>query len=180
MSEFGPAITVVLKHEGGYVDNPNDPGGATNWGISLRFLQNQPDGGLEVGDVDEDGDVDADDIRKMTRSDAVYIYRIHWWEKYQYRSFIDQEIANKVLDLSVNMGARQAHRLAQRAARACHRNLVEDGLLGPKSFSALNSLDPRVFLASLRSEQAGFYRLLAATRPKLKTFLKGWLRRAYT
>jgi lysozyme family protein len=62
MSDFNQAVKVILQHEGGYVDNPNDPGGATNYGISLRFLADHP----ESGDFNGDGEVDAEDIANMT------------------------------------------------------------------------------------------------------------------
>ena len=58
MGCFSKAITVILKHEGGFSNHSSDPGGATNYGISLRWLKSE---GL-YGDLDDDGDVDIDDI----------------------------------------------------------------------------------------------------------------------
>ena len=113
--DFSAAIKTVLKHEGGFVNDPDDPGGATNWGISLRFLKGQ---GLEVGDVDHDGDIDADDILKMSQSDAIAIYRQAFWVKNGYGSFPDHRVAAKTFDLCVNMGPRQAHKILQRAINA--------------------------------------------------------------
>ncbi len=63
MSNFEKAVEKVLEHEGGYVDHKNDPGGATNYGISLRFVKQST--GIDL-DVDGDGDIDADDIKAMT------------------------------------------------------------------------------------------------------------------
>jgi lysozyme family protein len=73
MAVFETAIDVVLRHEGGFVNNVHDSGGATNFGISLRFLRDYPGD----GDFDGDGDVDIDDIRKMTLTDAKRVYRKH-------------------------------------------------------------------------------------------------------
>ena len=71
MSHFDTAIKKVLKHEGGYVDHKNDPGGATKYGISLRFIK-QSNTDL---DLDNDGDIDADDIKEMTEDKAKEIYK---------------------------------------------------------------------------------------------------------
>lgn len=54
----------VLKVEGGYVDDPNDAGGATNWGISLRFVKQS---GVDL-DIDGDGDIDAEDMKALTKN----------------------------------------------------------------------------------------------------------------
>jgi lysozyme family protein len=172
MAKFSLAIGPLLKHEGGFVDHPSDPGGATNWGISLRFLR-----GLEdpYFDVDQDGDVDADDIKALTRAGAINIYREQWWERYNYGAIEHQALANKVLDLSVNMGPHRAHTLLQQAARAATGIVLRlDGALGPNTLRQVNSALSNELLAAYRSEAAGFYRSL--NKPD---FIKGWLNRAY-
>ncbi len=181
MSRFNLAIDTVLEHEGGYVNDPDDPGGATNFGISLRYLRKagELDGEL-IGDIDADGDVDIDDIRAMSREDAEHIYKVMWWDRHRYARIRDQALATKVFDLAVNMGARQAHRLLQRACRAAGRPLVEDGIIGRNTLAAVNGLDAEVLLAALRSEAAGFYRVLIARDPVRKKWETGWLRRAYS
>lgn len=181
---FQKALDVILEHEGGFVDDPDDPGGATNFGVSLRFLHSEgeldADGdGFHDFDFDKDGDVDAIDVRSMERFQAALIYREFWWDKYQYQ-LLPGEVAIKVFDLSVNMGARQAHKLLQRALRASGVEVVDDGLIGPATRRAIDETDLCALLPALRSEAAGFYRALTAARPPLKKYLKGWLRRAYS
>lgn len=180
---FSNAIETVLAHEGGFVDHPDDPGGATNWGVSLRWLVSLGDidldrDGFTDFDFDRDGDVDADDIRKMTREDAVEVYRIYWWERFEY-NLLPELIGPKTFDLAVNMGAHQAHKLLQRACRACDAPVVDDGVLGPVTRKAVFCADERALLTSLRSEAAGFYRGLVIAKPRFETFIAGWLRRAY-
>lgn len=174
MANFAAAIPHVLAHEGGFVNDPKDPGGATNYGISLRWLSTQ---GL-LGDFDADGDVDADDIRKMTRAQATEIYRTKWWNAYGYGSIDSQAVATKVFDLSVNMGPKQAHKLLQRALNRLGQPLTADGILGPKTLRATNQAKEHVLLAHLRDEAGNFYTDLANRRPELSKFLRGWLRRA--
>lgn len=179
------AVTATLKHEGGYVDDPDDPGGVTNWGISLRFARAQgeldADGdGWPDLDVDHDGDIDADDIRQMSRDQAILAYWGAFWVPGGYEEF-PGESGLKAFDLAVNTGPRQAHRIVQRALRANGHTLVDDGKLGRKSWDALARVDdPAAFWIAMRSEAAGFYRTLIAKRPRLAKYKRGWLNRAYS
>jgi lysozyme family protein len=178
MSKFADAMELVFKHEGGFVDHDDDPGGATRYGISLRFLESE---GL---DIDGDGDIDADDIRALDIDRAAELYNVHFWLANNYQSIDPQIIANKIFDCCVNMGPRQAHKIAQRGCRAVGFFLVDDGILGPNSRRVLSLVGATGraagLLAAMRSEQAGFYRELIARKPELGAFRKGWMRRAYS
>lgn len=161
MAEFGPAIASVLGHEGGYVNDPVDAGGETNWGISKRSYPKV-------------------DIKNLTRDGAIAIYRRDWWDKYGYERIADQAVATKVFNLAVNMGAKPAHELLQQALRAVDLPTTVDGTLGPQTLLAVSLADPRALLAALRSEAAGFYRVLVARKPTQARFKDGWLNRAYS
>jgi lysozyme family protein len=177
MSDFLRAIPHILHHEGGWVNHPSDPGGATNWGVSLRFalatlkVDLNKDGWLD-GDFDHDGDIDADDIRKMTKEDAIGVYRVHFW-KPQYGAIANQLIANKVFDMSVNMGSKQAHKLLQRAA-----GVGDDGVFGNGTLAAVNGSDAVWLMRRICEAQKQFYLGLIVKNPKLKAFEKGWMKRA--
>lgn len=175
MAEFEPAIAVVLEHEGGFVDDPRDAGGATNFGVSLRWLAAQG----RLGDYDDDGDVDVDDIRIMTREQAIRVYRQHWWDKYRYGEIRDQGVATKLFDLAVNMGARQCTLLVQQACQTLEQYVTIDGLIGPQTRRAINRLSPVWLLGELRVRVADFYRLLVHQDKRRRAFLSGWLNRAY-
>lgn len=172
-ARFEDAIEEVLENEGGFANHGSDPGGVTQFGVSLRFLRSR---GI---DIDGDGDSDADDVLALDRAQARQLYLTHFWNRGGYGRLDDQRVATKLFDLSVNMGDSQAHRLFQRALRAAGRDVVEDGVLGPESVGAANATPSDVLLAALRSEAAGFYRALVAGKPGLGVFLRGWLRRAY-
>lgn len=180
MATFEDAIGLILQHEGGYVNNPNDPGSATNFGVSLRFLADHP----EVGDFDHDGDVDAEDIKNMTVEDAMNIYREFWWDKFRYGTINDQTIATKVFDFSVNMGSKRAHMLLQQALNAAFGlKLSVDGILGPATFGVINAIedDQEQKLLNAYCDAAwGFYQRLVANKPSLAVFKKGWYNRAYS
>lgn len=193
MSNFEYAIPIVLKHEGGFVNNKHDPGRETNYGISLRWLESLPD--LE-GDIDNDGDVDADDIKAMTVTQAKAFYKKHWWKKFKYEQITNAGVAAKVFDMSVNMGGGQAHKLVQRSLRAVGLEIEDDGILGPVSFRSINAATPTFLIPAIRCTQAGFYYSLVMRNAALRkngvlkpdgseyedfsVFLKGWLRRAYS
>ena len=171
---FSKAITVVLEHEGGFSDHPSDPGGATNFGISLRWLKSQ---GL-FGDLDDDGDVDIDDIKAITSETASRIYREKWWNRYHYDRFVDCSIAIKVFDMSINMGSNRAHRILQYAINGLGGNLIVDGIIGPITMKSANIEPKDILLKEIREEQKRFYLRLITKRPDLVVFKKGWLRRA--
>lgn len=175
MSYFDEAIHTVLEHEGGYVDDPNDPGGATNWGISIRLLKTL-DGDF---DYDNDGDIDADDIKALKQESAIGIYWREFWDKYQYEEIRYQAVATKVFDLCVNMGPRSAHKCLQRALMSASPvHLKIDGIIGPKTLGAVNMAMEQSLLSALRSEAACFYRMLITKKPQMKKYENGWMRRA--
>lgn len=180
MSEFSKAIPKILVHEGGYVNNPADPGGVTNFGISLRFLADHP----EIGDFDHDGDVDAADIKNMTQDDAIAVYESQWWDKYGYSRINDQTIATKVFDFSVNMGAKRAHILLQTSLnKAFGLKLATDGIIGNGTLSVINSATDgqgeQQLLDAYCNEAWAFYQRLIDNKPSLGVFAKGWKNRAF-
>ena len=180
MSSFDAAIKVVLVHEGGYVNNPSDPGGATNFGISLRFLADHPD----EGDFNDDGHVDIHDIMNMTKDEAVALYKEFWWDKYGYANIPDETVATKVLDFSINMGSVRAHKLLQEALNSAFSlKLTVDGLLGPASFAILAAVannDEQKLITAYCDRAWAFYQSLVATNPKFEVFKNGWKNRAYS
>jgi lysozyme family protein len=182
MAEFLVAIKTIFKHEGRFVDDPNDPGGATDYGISLRFLQSLGDldhDGWPDGDINKDGECNSEDIKALSIDDAERLYKIHFWDKVGYERIHDQSIATKLFDLCVNVGIVGANKIAQRSVRsATGITLEDDGMMGFRTIAALNMCTPQLLLVAIKSEAAGYYRSL----PKIlkDQFLKGWLNRAYS
>ena len=170
---FNYALGILMEHEGGFSNHKSDPGGITKYGISLRYLKDQ---GI---DIDLDGDVDSDDIRKMTFKDAASIYKEYWWDKYKYTLIHELQVATKIFDLAVNMGAPAAHKIAQKAINdLITKPITVDGVIGDKTRSYLNSLPADDVMDNIRSLAAKKYESIAAHNPKLLCFLRGWLLRA--
>lgn len=174
---FEAALALVLAHEGGFVDDQADPGGATKYGVSLRTLRALGDLAF---DLDGDGDLDADDVKHLTVETAGAFYHQHFWDRYGYAELRDLHVAAKAFDLAVNMGPGAAHRCLQRALRACGVPVAEDGILGPITRQAANDAEFKGLFPALKSEAAGFYRALVAAQPAREKWLKGWLNRAYS
>lgn len=172
MSRFEAAAPVILAHEGGYVDDASDPGGATKYGISLRFLREQ---GL---DLDHDGDIDAADVRGLTKTAALAIYRERFWDAYGLDRIVDSQVATKVCDMMVNLGPKRGIRLLQRALRECGEQVEVDGVLGPKSIVAVNRCEARELLLELVYQHAGYYNTLVAIKPRFEKYINGWRKRA--
>lgn len=173
MAKFEDMIEGVLEHEGALSDDPNDPGLVTHWGISLRWLRSL---GPMIGDLDGDGEVTEDDIRGLTREQAIELYREKFWDP-RYAEMPDG-VASKVFDAAVNMGPSAAHRLLQEALRELGFNLAVDGVLGPMTMDAVKTADWYDLLREFRAAQSYRYARLAIANPNLQTFLRGWLRRA--
>lgn len=184
MSTLQAAMPTIILHEGGFSNDPTDPGGATNYGISLRFLLSTGDldkNGLPDGDVNDDGLVNVADIQSMTITEATHLYDLYWWSKYGYSQIVNQTIATKLLDLSINMGQTAAVKCLQYALRSSNGiQLTIDGVMGPQTIAAINATSPSSLLMVLKSEAAGYYKQIVAKNPTMQKYLKGWLNRAYS
>jgi lysozyme family protein len=164
---FSIAVARLLRDEGGYVDNPDDPGGETRFGISRRSYPDL-------------------DIRNLTREAAIAIYFRDWWRRYGYER-LPEPVAAKLFDLAVDIGPGNAAICLQRACRANGRAIPEAPNLGPRTIGAARELaarNPDALLAAMRSEFAGYYRAKTALDRGRRSdrdaqFLRGWLNRAY-
>ncbi len=179
MKTFDRAMEVLLDHEKGYVNNPKDPGGATNFGISIRYARQVGDldgDGFAEFDLDRDGDIDIEDIRKMKPEDAIKEYR-RLWDKYHYDRLM-APVAIKIFDLAINMWFPAAHKVLQRALWSMGQRVAIDGILGQETIRATNIVNIDCLMAAIRSEAAAYYRSIVAKNPKMEWALNGWINRA--
>jgi lysozyme family protein len=165
MAEFEPAVTITLQNEGGFFHN-QVTGEVVNHGITLTFVQSS---GYKP-------DADASFIQNLSAAEASAIYETYFWNRYSLESIGDQSLANKVFDLSVNMGP-AAFKLLQSAVNACGGQCAVDGVLGPVSFAQINGRDPGKLLGEFRALAAERYRGIAANNTELAGDLTGWLAR---
>jgi lysozyme family protein len=156
---FELLIGAVLEHEGGYVNDPDDPGGETKYGISKRTYP-----GL--------------DIVNLTESQARDIYYRDWWLRLRCNEIRDDRAAQKYLDMSVNVGGTAGTRILQRALNQLGWRVTIDGKIGPQTVGAANKANPDALLAAMRRLQAAHYESLIQRNPKLAKFRRGWMARA--
>lgn len=159
---FERAMDHVLKWEGGYVDHPSDPGGATKYGISLRFYQEH---------VDPSADKEV--IEFLTLEEARDLYYQYFWLP-AYEKIGDDDLATMLFSSGVNMGTGRAVRIIQQAANNLGQKLKVDGVMGPKTLAALNMYMPKVVLREYRKLLMLRYLDIAKVR---HPFLRGWARR---
>ena len=160
--DFKTSLAVVLHHEGGFSDHEDDSGGATKWGISIRFLK------LARLDLNADGVVSEADIRDMTPAQAEDIYRTKFWDRCSCDD-LPPGIDLAVFDCAVNQGQPTARKLLQKAA-----GVKADGLIGPKTLGAVQAR-PDAVLTDFMARRATRYGLLSI----FKTFGLGWMRRIF-
>lgn len=157
---FQEAIEIVLTHEGGYVNHPNDPGGETNFGITKR---NYPDL----------------DIRNLTRDQAKAIYENDYWNRNGIGNLPDA-IRLQLFDMAVNMGAKSASTVLQKAlSRMLNEIVGVDGVVGAKTMQAVSTAisRPKELNLWIAHERKNYYVALVLRRPQMSVFLKGWIAR---
>lgn len=148
MSQFDSLIGRVLSHEGGYSNDPKDPGGETQWGISKRSYPNV-------------------DIRSLKREQAIELYRRDFWQRVQ-GDKLPSSVAFQVLDAAVNHGIGNAVRWLQRAA-----GVADDGVIGPRTIAAITAASPADLVLLFNAERLDFYAKLGL----FDRFGRGWTRR---
>ena len=171
MDTFDKIHQFVSGWEGGYVDDPADKGGATNHGISLKFLQGLPD---EEADINHDGVVDKRDIRALTKQDAKAMLKQYFWDdlRLQTLSLMKPRLAAACYNFGMNMGVATMRKLAQAAA-----GTVVDGKWGPNTWRAFFEADDAASALKMCRLARERYERIALNNPSQRKFLKGWLNR---
>lgn len=157
-TNFAEALRLVLKHEGGYVNHPADPGGATNLGITIGTAKRY---GV---DMDGDGDTDIADIKKLTVAAASKIYKGEYWDKVA-GDLLPAGLDYAVFDFAVNSGTGRAAKYLQALV-----GVAQDGAIGPKTLAAVEKHDASDLIRKLCDNRLAFMKGLSTW----KTFGKGW------
>jgi len=170
----------IVAREGGFVNDPDDPGGATNFGVTIHTMRRL---GL---DLDDDGAVDARDVRALSRAQAVDIFIEHYYRRPGIER-LPGMLRASVFDMQVNAGT-NAVRILQRLLREMGHTVDVDGVIGPQTVAAAQAA-ARAAPAHLGDAygiaRRNYYFRLADARPALRKFARtrngakgGWIRRA--
>lgn len=172
---FDDLITPILISEGGYVNNPADTGGETNWGITVGVARANGYSGPMVS---------------MTRDEAAQIYRVVYWQRPGFAMVAEQAqgVAAELLDCGINMGVGTASAFLQRCLNVFNRqqqdyaDIAADGQIGSHTLQALSGFIARrategeqVLLKAMRCLRGAHYIALAEARQQNETFVYGWI-----
>lgn len=168
----------IVAREGGFVNDPDDPGGATNHGVTIHTMQHL---GL---DLDGDGRVTVADVRRLNRAQAVDIFLVHYFAKPGIVN-LPLQIQPSVFDMYVNAGS-HAVRILQRLLTRLGWNLQDDGAIGPKTLAAAQAAARLPQLADAYGvARRDYYYGLGDARPASRKYCRrkdggkgGWITRA--
>lgn len=170
----------IVAREGGYVNDPDDPGGATKYGVTVHTMRRL---GL---DLTRDGTVDAEDVKRITRAQAVEIYLDHYFLRPRIAE-LPEALQATVFDMYVNAGA-NAVRILQRLLAEMGERVGVDGAIGPQTIAACArafAKAPHHMADAYGIARRNYYFRLADQRPASRKYARtraggkgGWIRRA--
>jgi lysozyme family protein len=180
MKSVKEIATQIVAREGGYVNDPDDPGGATNFGVTIHTMR-------RLGmDLTQDGRVDAQDVKALSRAQAVDIFLQHYF-KAPGVDKLPELLQASVFDMYVNSGT-NAVRILQRLLVKMGFAVSVDAKLGPQTYGACDramTLAPDHFVDAYGIERRNYYYALADQRVKSRKYAKrrdggkgGWITRA--
>jgi lysozyme family protein len=182
MQSVRDIASAIVAREGGYVDDPDDPGGATKYGVTIHTMRRL---GL---DLDGDGDVDRDDVRRITAEQATEIFIDHYFEHPRIGD-LPEVLQPSVFDMYVNAGS-NAVRILQRLLRRMGHDIAVDGIIGPHTIRAAHvaaKAAPDHLADAYGIARRSYYYRLADRRPASRKYARrrdggkgGWILRAET
>ena len=161
-SRFIGLVDKLLDHEGGYVDHPSDPGGCTNFGITIGTLK-----------AWTERDVTCDDVKALTKEAAREIYFANYWNAVK-GDELPPGLDYEVFDFAVNAGVGRSAKTLQTILAKRDPTIKADGAIGPMTIAALSKASLRALIEEFHAARMAHYRSLE-TWP---TFGNGWTRRA--
>jgi lysozyme family protein len=155
----------VLKYEGGFANDPNDHGGATNIGVTLSTFQS-------VGyDNNHDGHIDIEDLKLLTTDEAMAICKKGYWDSWKADFINNQSIAETLVEWIWGSG-RWGIIIPQRLL-----GVPDDGLVGQHTLDAINGANQKWLHEKIRLAKLDFIANLIKTHPDQEKFRDGWIRR---
>lgn len=169
MADFEKFLPLLLRHEGGWVNNPHDPGGATNKGVTINTLREYGPRLLGIPAT-------IPNLRALTDEQAGKIYKAEYWDRIYGDDHKLQDLANIVCDFQVNAGY-HAIVLLIKVLNHSGANHNPQAKLTPKILDSLNNHDASEIYMHYKAGRIAYYRTLAQEHPALRIFLHGWLNR---
>jgi len=173
MADFKKGLQLILKHEGNYSMDKDDPGGETYKGIA-RNINSKWEGWVSIDLLKKQSGFPNNLEANLDIQESVeHFYHTQYWDRVQGDKITSQEIANSIFDFAVNAGVGTSNSLAQMVA-----DVKPDGVIGTASLSAINAMDEDLFLAAFTIAKIARYISIIEKRPKSSKYFYGWVRRA--
>lgn len=160
MADYRKLKPFILKWEGGFVNDKNDLGGATNKGVTLATFRSVYGQSMSVND-----------LKNITERQWEHIFKTCYWDKWKGDEIEDQNVANILVDWTWCSGA-YGIKIPQRVL-----GVSVDGVVGGKTIAALNARDGKALFKELKEERIAYIDRICQTRPQNKKFRNGWLNR---
>ena len=153
---YDRCLKMLLKHEGGFVNHPDDPGGITNLGVTKRVYEEWVE-----------REVSEQEMRDLTTEDVAPIYKKNYWDRGRCDD-LPSGVDWCIFDWGVNSGVSRAAKALQRII-----GVEADGGIGPMTLQAVANFEPEQIILKMHTQRKHFYEGLDV----FATFGKGWLRR---
>jgi len=180
MAQFDPAFDITMRYEGGYANNPSDHGGETYKGIAIKFWPNWPGWPIVHGIIaTHPASLNAAlaanaDLQQMIKS----FYKANFWDTESLDNVNDQQTANQLFDIAVNMGTGRAAKFMQEAVNMLTPGqLTVDGQIGQLSIAAVNNADKQALYTAIGNLRKAKYDAIIAADPSQKQFANSWYSR---
>ncbi len=180
MAQFDPAYAITMRNEGGYANNPSDHGGETYKGIAINFWPNWH-GWPIVHSIAATHPASLNaalaanaDLQQMVQS----FYKANFWDTESLDNVNDQQVANQLFDIAVNMGTGTASKFLQQAVNALSPGKLDvDGQIGPLSIAAANAADPEDLYNAICQLRRARYEAIIQANPSQQQFANSWFSR---
>lgn len=161
MAKYENIVPYILRWEGGFVNDPDDSGGATNLGVTIATFR------AYYGKQKT-----TEDLIHMTMGQWEHIFKTGYWDKILGDGIRSQSVANIIVDWCWMSGVKRVIKKVQKLL-----GVKADGIFGPKTLEALNSVNPSTMFLCIKSARVDYYKEIVGLNPKNRKFLKGWLNR---
>lgn len=164
MANSSKLVPFILQWEGGFVNDPDDLGGATNMGVTIGTYEAYcRKKGYPKPTIER--------LKNLTKEDWAEIFKTMYWDRWKADEIKNQSVANILVDWVWASGVHGIKRPQKLLG------VVADGLVGSKTIAAINAADPRKLFDAIKADRAKFIDEICKARPKNEKYRKGWMNR---
>lgn len=161
MANAEKLMSLIQKWEGGYANHPNDNGGCTMKGVTIKTYRNFFGSSKTCSD-----------LKKITDNEWLEIFKDGYWNPMLGDEIKNQSIANIIIDWGWMSGVKTVSKKIQKLI-----GVKDDGIFGPQTINAINGKEPETLFNIIYKEREKFYYSICEKKPEQKVFLNGWLNR---